>query len=195
MQGGIIAALPLAWFLLATVALLWTFENFRCPLLAEGVMIWLLSAALTLVAVNICTCISAWNAEHPCSCWIALGTCACTCTHWMNSDARTPSISMSLAQEKHAVPELPLGGSAVHVCNCFECSASVTLFWQTGVMRHRQHCRLTTCIELVELTNRVSDDKIQITILKLRRGALSNETWEILPAFDCRLVPGIAPYL
>ena len=40
-------------------------------------------------------------------------------------------------------------------------------------MRHRQHCRLTICIELVELTNRVSDDKIQITILILRRGALS----------------------
>ena len=29
----------------------------------------------------------------------------------------------------------------------------------------RQHCRLTICIELVELTNSVSDDKIQITIL------------------------------
>ena len=40
----------------------------------------------------------------------------------------------------------------------------------------RQHCRLTICIELVELTNSVSvsDDKIQITILILRRGALSN---------------------
>ena len=37
----------------------------------------------------------------------------------------------------------------------------------------RQHCRLTNCIELVELTNSVSDDKIQITILILRRGALS----------------------
>ena len=39
----------------------------------------------------------------------------------------------------------------------------------------RQHCRLTICIELVELTNSVSvsDDKIQITILILRRGALS----------------------
>ena len=36
---------------------------------------------------------------------------------------------------------------------------------------HRQHCRLTVCIELVELT--VSHDKIQITILILRRGALS----------------------
>ena len=29
----------------------------------------------------------------------------------------------------------------------------------------RQHYRLTICIELVELTNSVSDDKIQITIL------------------------------
>ena len=41
----------------------------------------------------------------------------------------------------------------------------------------RQHCRLTICNELVELTNSiqtVSDDKIQITILILRRGALSN---------------------
>ena len=38
----------------------------------------------------------------------------------------------------------------------------------------RQHCRLTICIELVEQTNSVSDDKIQITILILRRGALSN---------------------
>ena len=44
----------------------------------------------------------------------------------------------------------------------------------------RQHCPLTICIELVELTNSVSvsvlDDKIQITILILRRGALSNQT-------------------
>ena len=39
------------------------------------------------------------------------------------------------------------------------------------VLGPRQHCRLTICIELVELT--VSDDKIQITILILRRGALS----------------------
>ena len=38
----------------------------------------------------------------------------------------------------------------------------------------RQHCRLTICIELVELTNSVSDDKIQKTILILRRGALSS---------------------
>ena len=39
-----------------------------------------------------------------------------------------------------------------------------------------QHCRLTICIELVELTNSdiVSDDKIQVTILILRRGALSS---------------------
>ena len=39
----------------------------------------------------------------------------------------------------------------------------------------RQHYRLTICIELVELTNSVSvsDDKIPITILILRRGALS----------------------
>ena len=41
----------------------------------------------------------------------------------------------------------------------------------------RQHCLLTISIELVELTNSVSvsvsDDKIQITILILRRGALS----------------------
>ena len=39
----------------------------------------------------------------------------------------------------------------------------------------RQHCRLTICNELVELTNSVSDDKIQITILILRRGALSRQ--------------------
>ena len=38
----------------------------------------------------------------------------------------------------------------------------------------RQHCRFTICIELVELTNSVSDDKIQKTILILRRGALSS---------------------
>ena len=39
----------------------------------------------------------------------------------------------------------------------------------------RQYCRLTFCMELVELTNSesVSDEKIQITILILRRGALS----------------------
>ena len=36
---------------------------------------------------------------------------------------------------------------------------------------HRQYCRLTICIELVELT--VSDEKIQITILILRRCTLS----------------------
>ena len=41
-----------------------------------------------------------------------------------------------------------------------------------------QHCRFTICLELVELTNgirSVSDDKIQITILILRRGALSSK--------------------
>ena len=39
----------------------------------------------------------------------------------------------------------------------------------------RQHYRLIICIESVELTNSaVSDDKIQVTILILRRGALSN---------------------
>ena len=37
----------------------------------------------------------------------------------------------------------------------------------------RQHCRLTICMKLVELS--VSDDKIQITILILRRGALSSK--------------------
>ena len=42
------------------------------------------------------------------------------------------------------------------------------------MMHFRQHCRLTICIELVELANSVSDDKIQITILILRRDALSN---------------------
>ena len=45
------------------------------------------------------------------------------------------------------------------------------------VTMSRQHYLLTICIELVELTNSVSvslsDDKIQITILILRRGALS----------------------
>ena len=38
-------------------------------------------------------------------------------------------------------------------------------------VNNRQHCRLTICIELVE-RQIVSDDKIQITILILRRGAL-----------------------
>ena len=37
----------------------------------------------------------------------------------------------------------------------------------------RQQCRLTICIELDELKNSVSDNKIQISILILRRGALS----------------------
>ena len=52
-------------------------------LLMAAVVLWLLSVALVLVvrvALRICTCISTWNAEHPCSCWIALSTCACICT-------------------------------------------------------------------------------------------------------------------
>ena len=40
----------------------------------------------------------------------------------------------------------------------------------------RKHYRLIICMELVELTNSaVSDDKIQVTILILRRGALSRK--------------------
>ena len=65
---------------------------------------------------------------------------------------------------------------------------TITITFDSPVFAHveygstwkgRQHCRLSICIELVELTNsemaaaRVSDDKIQITILILRRGALS----------------------
>ena len=51
---------------------------------------------------------------------------------------------------------------------CYQSTMMCSKLWQC-----RQHCRLTICIELFELTNSVSDDKIQITILILRRGALS----------------------
>ena len=46
----------------------------------------------------------------------------------------------------------------------------------------RQHCRLTICMELVELTI-VSDSKIQICILILRRSALSRGI--LFPAPPC----------
>ena len=43
----------------------------------------------------------------------------------------------------------------------------------------RQQCRLTICMEFVELTNSVSDNKIQMTLLILKRGALSNVKWTL----------------
>ena len=59
-----------------------------------------------------------------------------------------------------------------------KCLQPLTVFDTVTLLSciYRQHCRLTICIELVELTNSVSDDKIQITILILRRGALSTQT-------------------
>ena len=51
-----------------------------------------------------------------------------------------------------------------HYWNGLMCNEqNVGVDW-TGLLR--QHCRLTICIELVELTNSVSDDKIQITLLR-----------------------------
>ena len=74
-------------------------------------------------------------------------------------------------------------GVLVMKLNSRETRANKILHWnrfETWVTEYflkrrmgRQHCLLTICIELVELT--VSDDKIQITILILRRGALSSK--------------------
>ena len=74
-------------------------------------------------------------------------------------------------------------GVLVMKLNSRETRANKILHWnrfETWVTEYflkrrmgRQHCLLTICIELVELT--VSDDKIQITILILRRGTLSSQ--------------------
>ena len=59
----------------------------------------------------------------------------CTCTFYLHVTCTREACSAWVAEQ------LLLGGGAVHVCNCFECSTSVSLFWQTGVMRHERFCR------------------------------------------------------
>ena len=50
-------------------------------------------------------------------------------------------------------------------------------FSASSVVWDRQHCRLSICDYRLSWTNTVSEAKIQITLLILRRGALSMISW------------------
>ena len=108
------------------------------------------------------------------------------CKHRQGARLKTLYLhSISFPSRQHNICQLSTGFQHLSLAiikyfNSSQLTSSQSLpipskLWQS---QPRQHCRLTICIELVELTNSVrwqivSDDKIQITILILRRGALS----------------------